>query len=230
MCARTSDEKPTRKFDWHGMLQRDHYNESTLASRDAIANAAKEYEWDTLLRLLDGDRSYVNTWRLGGETWYTPLHQAAHGGAPKAVVERLLTLGAWRTLRTAKGERAVDIAVKRRADHLAALLEPHPVHKVDATVLDRMQGHFHDVIRTRIARIDDVLKTVRLPELGPATEYSATFWFPVPGMYGGVAFWLAGNSARPTLVTESWCRVAEGSGQRHEITSAGATLVEEGFV
>jgi hypothetical protein len=34
----------------------------------------------------------------------------------------------------------------------------------------------------------------------------------------------------PLLVAESWCRVVGGSGQRHEVSPAGATLPEEGFV
>ena len=48
--------------------------------------------------------------RPGGHSRYTVLHQAAHGGAPVAVVEQLLALGAWRTIRTACGERPVDVA------------------------------------------------------------------------------------------------------------------------
>ena len=49
-------------------------------------------------------------------------------------------------------------------------------------------------------------------------------------MYGGFVYWLeqAGDDAR--LVTESWCRVAGGSGQRHAVTAASQQLVAEGFV
>jgi hypothetical protein len=32
------------------------------------------------------------------------------------------------------------------------------------------------------------------------------------------------------LVSESWCRVVDGSGQPHEVTSAGSRLFAEGFV
>ena len=42
---------------------------------------------------------------------FAPLHQAAHGRAPAAVVRQLLDLGAWRSLRTAGGQTAHDIAV-----------------------------------------------------------------------------------------------------------------------
>jgi hypothetical protein len=55
-------------------------------------------------------------------------------------------------------------------------------------------------------------------------------WFAVPGMYGGFSFWLDGTGAGSRPMPESWCRVVEGSGQRHEITAQGARLVAEGFV
>jgi hypothetical protein len=50
-------------------------------------------------------------------------------------------------------------------------------------------------------------------------------------MYGGFRYALRDEGGRryPTLVTESWCRVLEGSGQRHQVTCRGYTLVAEGF-
>ena len=41
---------------------------------------------------------------------------------------------------------------------------------------------------------------------------------------------LATDGVDAKLVSESWGRVVEGSGERHEITSAGSQLVEKGFV
>ena len=55
-------------------------------------------------------------------------------------------------------------------------------------------------------------------------------WFQVLGMYGGFKYWRETTRGGVKLVSESWCRVADGSGQRHEVTSAGRQLVEEGFV
>ncbi len=43
-------------------------------------------------------------------------------------------------------------------------------------------------------------------------------WFPVPGMYGGFSYRLESAGVEAKLVSESWCRVVGGSGQRHEIT------------
>jgi hypothetical protein len=43
-------------------------------------------------------------------------------------------------------------------------------------------------------------------------------------------YWLDGAGQDAVLITESWCRIFDGSGQRHEITSETCKLVEEGFV
>jgi len=55
-------------------------------------------------------------------------------------------------------------------------------------------------------------------------------WFAVPGMTGGFSYRLVSDGVEAILISESWCRVVDGSGQRHEITSAGSRLVAEGFV
>jgi hypothetical protein len=82
-------------------------------------------------------------------------------------------------------------------------------------------------------RIDHELPNhgLRLPELEPLLELERPqMWFPVPGMYGGFSYCLESAGVQAKLVAESWCRVIEGSGQRHEITSDGGQLVAEGFV
>jgi hypothetical protein len=97
-------------------------------------------------------------------------------------------------------------------------------------VLLRIQSHFHEVIR---GRIEEALPDngLLLPELRPLLELERPrMWFPVPGMYGGFSFWLESTGVAARLVSESWSRVEGGSGQRHEITSAGSRLVAEGFV
>jgi len=49
-------------------------------------------------------------------------------------------------------------------------------------------------------------------------------WFPVPGMYGGFSYRLEVAGVKAKLVSESWCRVVGGSGQRHEITRTGGRV------
>ena len=108
-------------------------------------------------------REFVNASRPGGRARYAPLHQAAHGGAPVSVVRHLLQMGAWRTLRTRRGERAVDIAGRRR--HLPLiplLLVVYNRSRIARDVRDRVQGHFRALIRTYPAGRKPFL---RLPEL-----------------------------------------------------------------
>ena len=96
--------------------------------------------------------------------------------------------------------------------------------------LQRITAHFHDIIRQRAGRLIEEQR-LELPTLAsvPDSEGGAA-WFPVPGMYGGFKYWLENRTDSPELICESWCRVVDGSGQRHRITVAGAELVEEGFV
>ena len=73
--------------------------------RHDLADAARDYNWTRVLRIVARRRDCVNASRPGGRARFTPLHQAAHGAAPQAVVDRLLAMGAWRTIRNARGLR-----------------------------------------------------------------------------------------------------------------------------
>jgi hypothetical protein len=97
-------------------------------------------------------------------------------------------------------------------------------------VLLKIQSHFHDVINGRAGELVKEY-ALRLPELEPLLELeSPRAWFTVPGMYGGFSYGFESFGVKGKLVSEGWCRVVGGSGQRHEITSAGSRLLQEGFV
>jgi len=105
---------------------------------------------------------------------------------------------------------------------ITSIKEPQPE-------LQKIQKHFHALIRSRAARL---VKTMKLPII---TQYDflperQTRYFPVPGMYGGFSYRLENRDGKAVLITESWCRICGGSGQRHEVTAEGFTLVGEGFV
>lgn len=104
------------------------------------------------------------------------------------------------------------------------------MHQVPDNILLSIQQHFHEVIRGRAAKLIDE-NNLALPELASLlTAKEPEAWFPIPGMYGGFSYWLEGDGEQTKLITESWCRVVGGSGQRHEITAAGSRLVDERFV
>ena len=217
-------------MEWPGITLSRTLNQDLVPSRHTIADAAKRYDWARLLELLSRHGGMINVSRIDGKAWYAPLHQAAHGGAPVDVVERLIRLGAWRTLRNAAGERPVDVAARRGHPHLLGILEPVHEHRVPQETVLAIQSHFHAVIR---GRADELVREheLRLPELEPLLELDEPeMWFPVPGMYGGFKYRLDLRGGETKLISESWCRVVGGSGQRHEITAAGSQLVDEGFV
>lgn len=217
---------------WDGITARHILGDEQVAVRHELADASKNYDWARLLSLLEAHPSLVNTTRPEGRSLYAPLHQAAHGNAPQEVCEALIRLGAWRMLENARGERPLDVAARQGHNRLAEILRPAMSAKVPFGILRKIQEHFHAVIR---GRADEQVRDarLRLPEIGHLLEVNVNgepAWFAVPGMAGGFAYRLTADGADACLVTESWCRVVWGSGQRHEITSAGARLVEEGFV
>lgn len=198
--------------------------------RHALADAAKRFDWPAVGKILGEHPSLVNSTRPGGKSLFTPLHQAAYGNAPAAVIRDLVARGGWRTVENARGERPVDVAARRGHSAAAAELEPRLVRHVPYGVLAKMQAHFHEVIRGRVAELVD-RNRLRLPELPPLLELEREkVYFPVPGMYGGFSYRLEQDGVNAKLVVESWSRVSGGSGQRHEITSEGSALVAEGFV
>jgi hypothetical protein len=215
---------------WDGITRAETLNDWAATARSALAEAAKAYNWPRVFALVSEHWGLVNSSRPGGTSMFAPLHQAAHAGAPVEVVHRLIAMGAWRTLQNARGERPVDVAERKGHHHLRKVLEPVLKHRVPLGVLWKMQSHFHEVIRGRIDRpLPD--HGLRLPELEPLLELDRPrMWFPVPGMYGGFSYHLDSAGVEAKLVSESWCRVVGGSGQRHEMTSEGSRLVEEGFV
>jgi len=198
--------------------------------RAELADAARGCNWSRLLDVVSNHPELVNSWRLGDPSWFAPLHHAANGGAPVDVVRQLLALGAWRTLQNARGERPVDVAGRTGHHSLREALDPVYRDSVPIGVLLKIQSHFHEVIR---GRVDDLVEkyALRLPELEPLLEIEhSRVRFGVPGMYGAFAYGFESFGVEARLVAESWCRIVGGSGQRHEITSAGSRLVEEGFV
>lgn len=215
---------------WDGIVRPEILSEEKLRVRSALADQAKAYNWPAVLSILSESADLVNVCRPGGKSLYTSLHQAAHAGASVETVLRLIELGAWRTLQNARGERACDVAERMGHRHLQAVLQPILKHRVPMGILLKLQCHFHKVIR---ARTEGIVPSheLRLPELEILLELEQPrMWFPVPGMYGGFGYCLEEFGANAKLVVESWCRVVEGSGQRHEVTTGGCRLVAEGFV
>lgn len=120
---------------WPGLLDID-----AAAGSHELADAASGGEWDRVLRLLDRQGGGgANTWRPGGVSWSTPLHQAARHGAPAEVVAQLLDRGAWRGLPDAAGLLPLDIAIRTGHAELAELLAPPEVTPTKAATLRALE-------------------------------------------------------------------------------------------
>ncbi len=223
-----SDGVPSQ-IDWDGLLDPTAMHMDEARVRHDLADAAKRYDWGSVLDIIHSRPVLINVARPGSKSLYAPLHQAANGDAPSRVVEALVAAGAWRMLRNARGERATDVARRKGHSKVADLLEPEILTSVPPPVLKAIEQEFHNVIR---GRAENLLRrcSMRLPELEPCLEFQCRkFWFAIPGMYGGFAYTLEGSGFEATLVAESWNRVWEGSGELHEITAGGAKLVASGF-
>ncbi len=191
----------------------------SLGARHELADAARGGDWPRMLRILDRHPDYVNASRPGGRARYAPLHQAAHVGAPAWVANRLIAMGAWRTLRTRDCERPIDIARRRGRPSLIPILTPvYRRRRVPPYVLRRLQHHLHAVIRQHRAGRAPFL---RLPEIEPLFELDREeVCFEVPGMYGGFRYRLADDDIVPRLLVEAFCRVVEGT-LLYEVTPSG---------
>lgn len=217
-------------IEWDGITKSKVLRDDEVAVRHQLADAAKAYNWKETLKVLNKRSDLINVTRPDGRALYTPLHQAAHGNAPIKLVQQMIAMGAWRTLKNADGERPVDIARRKKHHRIVQLLEPVYKIRVPLDLLQNIQQHFHATI---LSRAKDLIEKsgMRLPELEPLLEINPPqMWFPIPGMYGGFNYWLDGKGNEAKLTSESWCRVVGGSGQRHEITSKESILVNEGFV
>jgi hypothetical protein len=215
---------------WDGIVRTGMLKDDSTEVRIQLADAAKSFDWQRVFDILARESSWINSSRPDGASLYAPLHQVAYAGAPADVAERLIEMGAWRSLQNARGERPEDVAERRGHHHLRDCLMPRFNHRIPNGILLKIQANFHSVIHGRIAEIEQE-HSLRFPELEPLLELiEPKMWFPVPGMYGGFSYWIESTGVDAKLVSESWCRVSGGSGQRHEITTLGSRMVDEGFV
>ncbi len=108
-----------------------------------------------------------------------------------------------------------------------------PIQDRPEDTLLKIEHYFHQLMRERARDFGDLIERqqLELPQLtATLLADQSRHYFPIPGMYGGFSYELKILENEMILITESWCRVAGGSGQRHKITAQGIELLEEGFV
>jgi hypothetical protein len=220
---------------WPGVLDPTLLKEEVVARNHRLADAAKAGRWSEVFEVLDLSWVSVNQWRLGGDSWFAPLHQAAWHGASTSVVTGLLERGALRLLPARDGRTPYDVAQAHGHTHLLDLLTPPVTRLAPARAADLDRG-LATVIDGRLRLPEGIADSygkpldecLRYPPVAVLPECpEQRLWFAVPGMYGGFSIALMKESY---LFVESWIRVVGDSGQAHVVTHEGVTLVDEGFV
>ena len=220
---------------WPGVLDPTLLKEEVVARNHRLADAAKAGRWAEVFEVLDLNWVSVNQWRLGGDSWFAPLHQAAWHGASTSVVTGLLERGALRSLPARDGRTPYDVAQAHGHTHLLDLLTPGVTRLTPARAAELDRG-LATVIDGRLRLPEGIADSygkpleecLRYPPVSVLPECpEQRLWFAVPGMYGGFSIALMKESY---LFVESWIRVVGDSGQAHVVTHEGVTLVDEGFV
>lgn len=210
---------------WPGVLEPELLHPGYVSDAARLADASKAGDWSTVFGILSScARPVVNQWRIDGRAWFTPLHQAAWLGAPVEVAEQLVTAGAWRSLRTADGHRAIDLASERGHRHLHGVLEVITPGGPEVAKYAAWDERLAELIEERTRGLPPVRFRAVPTEVIDADRLDA-LWFPYPGMYGGFRMRIDDDA----LIVESWSRVVSGWGQRHAITDAGCVLLESGL-
>lgn len=205
--------------------------EDLVQKNKTIADDSYSYAWPALFDELKTNPTMVNSCRLPTDDCahaklYTPLHQAANGKASIEVFQKLIELGASKTLKTATGSTAYDIAKRAGlSEDILKLIEiPEEIVKIESDI-QKMEAGLHKTI-IEVAGSLITKNGQQLPQLSFLYEFRE-FWYPVPGMYGGFSV----SKHAKGVQAESWCRVAGGSGKCHVIDKDGnVELTAEGFV
>ncbi|KAK3361499.1 hypothetical protein B0T24DRAFT_684538 [Lasiosphaeria ovina] len=181
---------------WAGQIRIDSHEQQYQEYREGLADAAKYGSWDDMFRLIDigcsvYGESWVNSSRLkplaesGLVAGWAPLHQAVYMRAPLEVTQKLIDLGASRTLRTLWTEfdwdnmSALELALHLDVCHLIPVLRPVIHMPIPKQTLQLLEKHFHDLIQHELGNaIHDAM--LHLPELEVLTEFEPTpTWFPI---------------------------------------------------
>ena len=127
-------------------------------------------------------------------------------------------------------ERLRGVLVAMAPSAPAPQAAPAPPAITGTSDLQKIQAHLHELIHARAGdRLGAQASSLPALAAGQGTEDDPV-WYAVEGMDGGFKYWWDTAAARPRLMSESFSRSVEGSGQLHEITPAGSRLLGEGFV
>ncbi|KAJ2989685.1 hypothetical protein NUW58_g3340 [Xylaria curta] len=202
-----SKDKGVVARTWLGHLYTDddQLPEGYCELRRELSDAAFFGSWPRVWDILQEaryqfDESWVNAIRMKPHaeanlmSFWTPLHQAVYMGAPATVVQRLVNLGASRTLRTRWTEferldiTALELAYDLEETDLQDVLCPVIRNSVPAGTLAQVQKSFHELIQRQVYGLVDASR-LYLPLLEPLTElHMSAIWFPIRCNHPGAGY------------------------------------------
>lgn len=157
---------------WPGLLDVEE-----CVGNHALADTASAGDWDRYFEILDEEEvNLVNSWRPGGHSWSTPLHQAARLGTDEQVIKRLLDLGAWKELSDRDGRTALEIALFEGHGHLADLLAPRSRTSTELALHRCLQYHLADLLATIV---DLPPQRYRVPQIAVLAELDKPMTFEI---------------------------------------------------
>ncbi|KAK6333317.1 hypothetical protein TWF718_011134 [Orbilia javanica] len=212
---------------WTGGGLASTYHAESVSQRSKLADYAYNGRFDEALELIEDNPELVNSWRLRDPndtrppSGWTTLHQAALlSTSTISHIERFVSLGAFRTLRTLNtNETAYDIAKKnQRSREILDALKPNHERQLDKQTIRNLQKALDEVVMSRVSSLIERNK-FRIPPVEILLELPEPHVScPIPGFYGGFYIELREDGC---IQTESSCRVAGGSGQTHVIQPDG---------
>ena len=236
LASDTAPEKKQRTGEWDPFTRAEFLSDEVRTLRFGIAVAAKREEWTRFLAPFEDKthRDYPQMPNIcvpDSRMLSSPLHLAAQCGAPAEVVQKLIALGAWRTLQNGHGERPVDVAARAGHRHLLWILEPEYRIRLPWGVLRKIEIELHAAMRDYIERNfkpDPIERhALRLPQVEPVLETANTaLCMQMPWIPGAFNFSLEDETENPKLVLYANCRVSSGMDAKYEITVTGYERVK----
>ncbi|KAK6526940.1 hypothetical protein TWF281_010136 [Arthrobotrys megalospora] len=219
-------QKMVDRDEWAGGCVSSTYHDQYVQTRNKLADYAFNGRFDKALEFIE-EEHIPNSWRLRKPddnrpaSGWTTLHQAAMlASSTPSHIERLISLGAYKNLRTMDtNETAYDIAKKHhRSREILDALKPQYQRPLDHETIVNLQKGLDAVV---MDRVDSLIREhrFRIPPIEVLLELPGLhMWCPIPGFYGGFHIKMKEDN---TLELESFCRVAGGSGQTHIVNLDG---------
>jgi len=220
-------------FTWSGCAA--FVEPEFIQGLQSLTKESTEDDWDEVLRgfgMMASYNNYAFVWNgdtkegFPSQRW-SVIHHMAYLSAPKEIVEGYKNKGHFLGYKDFEGRTALEHVSNDKDEDYKDLYKPkYKLENIDFDKIKKIEKQFHAVILSRtdfgVAGLIEK-NNVILPDLSCYLESTAEYsvFFPVPGMYGGfngIFNFSEDKKDILSLTTDSFCRIAGGSGESHECT------------